>query len=98
MPFHLPLTTNRLPLKHSREKDTIAVEPVSSPRLTDTFPVEQKKDTGWIIRASLFCRHFGIRVDTTTKFVSPDLREGKPILKLSETVSVERLKPYKKRK
>jgi hypothetical protein len=35
-------------------------------------------------------------VDTTTKFISPGVRDGKLILKLSETVSVKRLAPYKK--
>jgi len=85
-------------LYYSREKDNIAIEPVANPRLAESFPVTQKRESGWTIRASPFCRHFGIRVDTTTKFVSPDIRDGKLILKLSETVSVARLKPYRKKK
>ena len=85
-------------LYYSREKDNIAIEPVSSPLLADAFPVQQKKDTGWIIRASPFCRNFRIRVDSTTKFIDPEVRDGKLILKLSETVSVKRLTPYKKKK
>lgn len=85
-------------LYYSREKDNIAIEPVTSPRLPESFPVRQKKDTGWIIQASPFCRHFGIRVDTTTKFISPEIRDGKLLLKLSETVSVKRLAPYRKKK
>ena len=35
---------------------------------------------------------------TEATIINPDLRDGKLILKLSETASVKRLTPYKKKK
>lgn len=73
-------------LYFSRVRDTIAIEP-TSPRFPESFPV-LRAGTGWRINAAPFCRHFGIRIDGTLKFVRPDV-VGKTLhLKLSETVSV----------
>jgi len=76
-------------LYFSRVKDVIAVEPVQSPRLPEAFPVKEKNSVGWRINASPFCKHFGIRLDSTERFINPDITsDGKLILKLSETVTV----------
>jgi len=79
-------------LYFSRVRDTIAIEPLHNPRLPKAFPVRQKNSTGWRIQAGPFFKHFGIRVDTTEKFISPDIRDGKLMLKLSDTVTVDRLR------
>jgi hypothetical protein len=74
-------------LYFSRSTDTIALEPLQHSRLTEAFPVKQKA-AGWIVRTSPFCRHFNIRVEGTQKFIAPDIRDGKLLLKLSETITV----------
>ena len=68
----------------SRLKDTIAIEPLDNSRLPEAFPVKHKSTTGWRIQAGPFCKHFGIRIDNTQKFISPDIRDGKLHLKLSD--------------
>lgn len=73
-------------LNYSRELDIIAVEP-TSPRLADAFPVITNP-CNWRINAAPFCRHFGITVDTTLKFVQPEIVGNALHLKLFETVSV----------
>jgi len=76
-------------LYFSRSTDTIALEPLQHSRLTEAFPVKPKTlNVGWLVRASPFCRHFNIRVEGTQKFISPDIRDGKLLLKLSETITV----------
>jgi hypothetical protein len=81
-------------LGYSRTRDTIAIEP-ASPRLNTSFPVIPSGGS-WRINAAPFCRHFNIRVDTTLKFVRPDLVGHDLYLKLSETVSVGGRKRKKK--
>ncbi|MGH9821028.1 MAG: hypothetical protein ACRD43_12755 [Pyrinomonadaceae bacterium] len=74
-------------LYYSREDDTIAVEP-AYPRFVENFQVV-KKQRGWGVHASTFCRHFRIRVANTERFIRPDLtNEGHLILNLKETVTV----------
>jgi hypothetical protein len=76
-------------LYFSRSTDTIALEPLQHSRLTEAFPVKPKTpNVGWHVRASPFCRHFNIRVEGTQKFIAPDIRDGKLLLKLSETITV----------
>ena len=75
-------------LFYSRAQDVIAVEPVSSPRLPESMPVFQNKNNSYRINAAPFCRHFGIRMDVTSRFVAPDLHNGRLWLKLGETVQV----------
>lgn len=71
---------------YSREDDAIAIEP-ANPRFTDSFQVI-KKQNGWAIHASTFCRHYKIRVANTERFIRPDLTgEGQLILNLRETVT-----------
>ena len=82
-------------LHFSRVDDTIAVEPVHSHSLPAAFPV-RAYDTNYTINAAPFCRHFGIRLDTTQRFVSPEFRDGALQLKLSETVTITRKRRFKK--
>lgn len=81
-------------LYFSRTRDLIAVEPVHSLNMPESFPV-LTKTTGYRINAAPFCRHFGIALDRTLRFIAPELRDGKLELKLSETVSVEQVRKRK---
>lgn len=84
-------------LYFSRARDIIAIEPLQNPRLPEAFPVKSKNDAGWRINASPFCKHFGIRLDATERFIDPDITsDGKLILKLSETVTVRQIRRKKK--
>lgn len=81
----------------NRSKDQIALEPASA-RLPESFPVVDKC-TGFMINAGPFCRHFGIHLDRTHKFVRPDLdTDGRLLLDLSNIVNVALAKPRKRRK
>ena len=73
-------------LNYSRTRDIIALEP-TSPRLPESFPVLQS-GCGWRVNAAPFCRHFNIDIDTTLKFIHPELVGNALHLKLAETVSV----------
>lgn len=79
-------------LHYSRVSDVIAVEPLDNPRLPEAFPVHERSGGGWRINTSPFCKHFGIRLDTTERFINPDIRDGKLWLKLRETVTVRNLR------
>ena len=41
--------------------------------------------------------HFGIRIESTERFVSPDIRDGKLLLNLSETVTVRQQRRKKEK-
>ena len=72
---------------YNRDSDSIALEP-AYPRFVENFQVI-KKQNGWAIHASTFCRHYNIRVPATQRFIRPDLtHEGHLILNLRETVTV----------
>ncbi|MEO5859664.1 MAG: hypothetical protein ABIR33_12015, partial [Pyrinomonadaceae bacterium] len=75
-------------LYYSRTTDTIAVEPVQSPRLAESLPVLQEKKTSVRVNAAPFCRHFNIRVPATSRFIRPEVRNGRLLLKLSEVVTI----------
>ena len=82
-------------LYYSREDDSIAIEPAYA-RFAENFPVISKQE-GNAIHAATFCRHFGISVPNTERFLRPDLTaEGQLILSLRETVSVGGIKRRKK--
>ena len=75
----------------NRSKDVIAVKPAHA-RLPDAFPVKEKSGY-YIVHSSPFCRHFGIRLTTTEKFVQPDIdKDGILMLDLKTTVTVKRHK------
>lgn len=84
-------------LHYSREDHIIGIEPVHSFRMPAAFPVKAKTRHGWRINAAPFCKHYGIRVDTTQRFIRPDLSiDGKMLLlKLTETVTVTQLRRKK---
>lgn len=74
-------------LYYNREADSIAVQRAYE-RFAENFQLV-KKQNGWVIHASTFCRHFKIRVPNTERFRRPDLdKEGNLILNLRETVTV----------
>lgn len=75
-------------LYFSRTTDTIAVEPVQSPRLAESLPVLQEKKSSVRVNAAPFCRHFNIRVPATSRFIRPEVRNGRLLLKLSEVVQI----------
>jgi len=82
-------------LSFSRVRDTIAIEPASA-RRPEAFPVVT---TGVSLRinSAPFCRHFNIEVDTTLKFIKPEIVDGALYLKLNETISVGGRKRRKKK-
>ena len=74
-------------LYYNREDDAIAVQPAYE-RFDEHFLVV-KRQTGWAVHASTFCRHWGISVPNTERFLRPDLdNEGILYLNLRETVTV----------
>src|SRR5688500_12394471 len=78
-------------LYFNREQQMIAVQ-AASPRLNEAFPVGTlySKTTRYI-PAATFCRHYGIRVNETHRFLDPHFApDGKLILNLNETVIVSR--------
>lgn len=76
-------------LHFSRKEETIAIEPVHSFKRPNAFPF-RPNGTGRYINTAPFCRHYGIKVDETQKFVRAEVRDGVLFLKLAETVSVTR--------
>jgi hypothetical protein len=83
-------------LYYNRQLDRIVVESASQ-NFPETFPVKQFSN-GWKIHASPFCRHFGIKLDTTERFVHPDIdASGRLYLTLSNTVMVSLRTPRKKK-
>ena len=71
---------------YSREDDAIALERAYE-RFKENFPVV-KKQMGYAVHASTFCRHYNIRVPKTQRFIRPNLTdEGQLILNLRETVT-----------
>ena len=82
-------------LYFSRVDDTIAIAPAESVRLPTAFPF-RPNSTARYLNAAPFCRHFGIRLDGTLRFTSPDLRDGALHLKLSDTVTITRSKRKRK--
>ena len=82
-------------LNFSRVRDIIAIEP-ASPRVAESFPVIQNPHN-WHINAAPFCRNFNIDIDTTLKFIRPEIEGDALMLKLNETVSVGGRKRRKKK-
>ncbi len=81
----------------NRAKDRIAIKPVNA-RLGEAFPLRQKGEY-CLLQASTFCRHFGIRLSATEKFVNPEIdNEGILHLDLSTTVNVSGVRRKKKSK
>lgn len=83
-------------LYYSEKRDSIGVE-ASNSRLNDAFPVKPSGKT-FRINAAPFMRHFNIHVDSTLKFVAPEIVGRELFLKLGETISVSRPKAQRRRK
>ena len=72
-------------LLYSRTRDMIGIVP-ASPRFNSSFPVKTGNGTGWRINAAPFLRHFGVKIDSTLRFIAPQLEGTELSLKLSHTV------------
>ena len=78
-------------LSYNRDEDKIALKP-SSPRFTNAFPIRTVRNS-FQVNAAPFCRHFGIKITSTHKFLRPEFEgESELVLKLSETIRVERVR------
>ena len=81
-------------LHYNREEHIIGIEAVHSFRMPAAFPVKEKNSVGWRINSAPFCKHYNLRIDTTEKFVRPQLSsDGKMLLlKLTETVTMRQFR------
>lgn len=78
-------------LSYSRKRDIIAIKPTSA-RFNEAFPV-MPTGHSFRINSAPFCRHFGIKIDQTLRFIDPSIEdEGILHLNLNETVSVSRVR------
>ena len=76
------------------EKNSIIGLIASSIRNAEAFPVRAKNIGNWIINAAPFCRHFNISVESTERFVGPDLdNDGILRLDLKHTYNVSVRRP-----
>jgi hypothetical protein len=82
-------------LYYCRQDDTIAMEPAESTRLPATFTIKPSGTGSLQINAAPFCAHNNIHFDTTRRFITPDLVDGRIYLDLGRTITVEH--PRKKR-
>lgn len=79
-------------LYFNRPKDMIIIEPAAAVTANNAFQLRENAGfSGRHIFASPFCKHFGIRLTTTEKFIAPEVDSaGRMYLKLSETITVNR--------
>lgn len=89
-----PVSAN---LYFSRADDSIAIEPMHSLRFPTVFPF-RPNSTAKYLNAAPFCRHYGIKLDSTQRFTSPEIRDGALHLKLSETVTIKRERSMQKKR
>jgi len=83
-------------LYFSRKRDIIAIEPLASDRFNTAFPVKKKNSVGWRINAAPFCKHYNIRLDSTERFLNPEISDdGRLHLKLAETITVRQIRRKK---
>jgi hypothetical protein len=83
-------------LYYSKEDGVIALEPVHSFRMPMAFPLKPTS-CGRRIQASPLCKHYGIRIDSTERFINPEFSpDGKKLLlKLTDTVTVRQTRKRK---
>ncbi len=60
-------------LLFNRRHNVIGVSPAHA-ELEDAFPIRHKLGN-WVIHASSFCQHYGIKVEKTQVFLRPDIDE-----------------------
>lgn len=78
-------------LYFNRPKDMIILEPTTAITANNAFHLKADAQSGRQIYANPFCKHFGIRLATTEKFITPEVDAiGRMYLKLSETTTVTR--------
>ena len=76
-------------LYYNRVKDLIILEPTDALSSNAAFLVKADPGTGHIVWANPFCKHFGMDIEGTQRFLSPETDSaGRLYLKLSETVTV----------
>ena len=83
-------------LYYSRTRNIIGMLPIS-PRMNEGFPVKPNVNTGYRINISPFCRHFGIRIDSTIRFIDPEVEGVRVLLKLSNTVGAATVRKRKRK-
>ena len=83
----------------NRGEQKIGIQ-AASPRFNYSFPVGVlASQTTHYVPAAPFCRHFGISVSETHRFINPEFSaDGKLILNLNETVLVTRKRKKKAEK
>lgn len=78
-------------LYFNRPKNMIILEPSAATTANNAFLLRADANSGRVIYANPFCKHFRIRFETTEKFISPETdAAGRMYLKLSETITVTR--------
>ena len=82
-------------LYYNRERDQIALQP-SIERVAISFPVRQIAAKGWLVRAAPFCKHYGIRLDATERFIQPEIENGVLKLSLGKTIRIQQRSKNKK--
>ncbi len=81
----------------NREEDKIVIEPVHSYTLPAAFPVTKMvQSTSWRVNIAPFCNHHNIRLDTTERFISPNIEDGRLHICLRETVTVRQQRRKRK--
>lgn len=83
-------------LYYSKEDSAIALEPVHASHMPTAFPVKTTT-SGRRIQAAPLCKHYGIRIETTERFVNPEFTSDgqRLLLKLTETVTVKQVRRRK---
>ena len=83
-------------LAYDRKNALIAVEPARE-RLREAFPVYAKSGT-WVIHASPFCRHIGVRLDRVMKFEDPAIQPDHSLHLNLKTMTQAGWKIYKQKR
>jgi hypothetical protein len=74
-------------LYYNRGVGQIALQPTIA-RQAISFPLRQHGNKGWQIHAAPFCKHYGIRLDTTERFLDPEITGGVLKLSLGKTIRI----------
>jgi len=78
-------------LYFNRQKDMVILEPTAALTSNNAFLLKDAGRSARLIYANPFCKHFGIRLKATEKFLNPTVdAAGRMYLKLSETITVSR--------
>ena len=78
-------------LYYNRPKDMIVLEPTQLLTSNVAFLLRDANHSARLIYSSPFCKHFGIKISGTLRFLSPSVDAvGRMYLKISETVNVTR--------